>query len=452
MIAFAVDLPKVYAPPDVLAFVLADIAIILLAARVVGWVFVRLKQPRVVGEIVAGILIGPTVIGGALAKAPTPMKPAVDGHGLVNSLFPLQSFAVINYIGQIGLVFFMFLVGLELDQRLLKGRGRQILIVAASVVVVPVVLGFALAAILNSGRWEPAGVSYTTFALILGAALSVTAFPVMARILQEKGMMATQMGAVGVGAAAVITVLMFLVIAAASASASGSGIVSQVGVKALLTLALLAGLVVMGRPVMTYITRNWHQGDNLGEILALMLVFALAVGLAADRIGINALVGGFLFGLTVPAIPGMVEAVNERMQDAVVIFFLPIFLAVSGLRTDFRLLTPSLLLGLLLFLAMMILGKWGVGYAAGRSVGLPGPQANTLGVLVNCRGLLILVVGLIGLQLNVITPAMQAVFVVGAIVTTVMTGPLVDYFLARAAVPAVTEEDRRVTGVAVLSQ
>ena len=433
--------------PDVIAYVLGDLALILLAARAVGWVFVRFGQPRVVGEIVAGILIGPTVLGGALAAAATPAKPAVEGTGLVNHVYPLQAFSFLNYIGQIGLVFFMFLVGLELDQRLLKGRGRQILIMAVSVSVIPVALGFLVGAVLNSSTWQPAGVSYTTFSLILGAALSVTAFPVMARILQEKGLMSTQMGAVGVGAAAVVTVLMFLSIAAASLSASGSGIVSGVSVKFGYTIALLAFLAIVGRPVMAFLTRKWREGDALGEILALMLAGALGTGLAADRIGINALVGGFLFGLTIPARQGMVEAVNERLQDPVVLFFLPVFLAVSGLRTDFRLLHWGLIPGLLLFLALMILGKWGLGYAVGRSVGLKHHQAHTLGVLLNCRGLLILVVGLIGLQLKVITPQMQVVFVVGAIVTTLMTGPLVDYYSKKEEVP--TEADRRLSGVAI---
>jgi Kef-type K+ transport system membrane component KefB len=130
-----------------------------------------------------------------------------------------------------------------------------------------------------------------------------------------------------------------------------------------------------------------------------------------------------------------------------VIFFLPVFLAVSGLRTDLRLLKPDLFLGLLFSLALMIIGKWGLGYLVGRGVGLNSNQSNLLGVLLNCRGLLILVVGLIGLQLEVITPAMQAVFVVGAIVTTLMTGPLADVFVRREEVPA--EADRRVSGVAI---
>jgi Kef-type K+ transport system membrane component KefB len=243
---------------------------------------------------------------------------------------------------------------------------------------------------------------------------------------------------------------MFLLIAAASASAEQAGIVGDVGVKFLWTLALIAGLIVVVRPLLNLALSRIDNERHLETIIGAFLALALATGLAADRIGISALVGGFLFGVAVPASERLTQAVIERMLTAVVVFFLPVFLAVSGLRTNFRLLEPDLLLGILLFLALMILGKWGVGYVTGRALGLPGHQANTLGVLLNCRGLLILVVALIGLQLGVITPEMQLVFVIGAIVTTLMTGPLVDRFVApeEARVPA--EADRRASGVALL--
>jgi len=434
-------MPKGVAPPDVIAYVLADLALILIAARLVGRAFVAIGQPRVVGEIIAGILIGPTVLGGHIAT------PKADGAGLVNDLYPFQAFSFLGLIGQVGLVFFMFLVGLELDQRLLRGKGLKILFVAVAAVAVPVAFGFVAAGLLDSSTWQPAGVDTTTFALFLGAGISVTAFPVMARILQEKGLLSSEMGAVGVGAAAVVTVLMFLVIAGASASAAGSGVVSEVGLKLVYALALIVGLVVVGRPLMAQALRLVDEREHLGSIVALMLAGALATALAADRIGINALVGGFLFGVAVPASEGLALSVIERMQDAVVLFFLPVFLAVSGLRTDFRLLDWDLIPGILLFLALMIVGKWGVGYAAARAVGLESRQAHTLGVLLNCRGLLILVVALIGLQLSVITAEMQLVFVIGAIVTTLMTGPLVDYFTAEEP----TEADRHTSGVAILT-
>lgn len=441
--------PETLTPANVLAYVLADLAIILVAARAVGWVFARFGQPRVVGEIIAGILIGPTVLGGALAKAPLPGTPAVDGSGITNWLYPLQSFSFLNLIGQIGLVLFMFLVGLELDQRLLKGRGKQIAVMALAVVIVPIGFGFLVGAVLDSTTWRPEGVDSTTFALILGAALSVTAFPVMARILQEKGLTTLPMGAVGVGAAAVVTVLMFLAIAAASASAKGSGVIGDVGAKAGWTVGLIVALIVGVRPVVGFLTKRWQPGQSVDEILALCLALALGTALAADRIGISALVGGFLLGAAIPARKELSEAMIERMTSPVVLFFLPVFLAVSGLRTNLRLLdSADLIPGLLLFLALMILGKWGIGYVAGRAVGLSSNQANILGVLLNCRGLLILVVGLIGLQLGVITPTMQVVFVLGAIVTTLMTGPLVDRFARKEQVQP--EADRKTSGVALL--
>lgn len=454
--------PEVIAPADVVAYVLAALAIILIAARLVGEVFERIGQPRVVGEIVAGILIGPTLLGGAIATAPLPGVPGVAGTGLVNDLFPLQAFSFLNLIGQVALVFYMFLVGIELDQRLLKGKGRQMLTVALAVTIVPVALGFLGGALLGSTTWKPAGVSSTAFGLFLGAALSVTAFPVMARILQEKEMLATPLGAVGVGSAAIVTVIMFLIIAAASASAKGSGAVSGVGTKLLLLLGLIAVLVVVVRPALDLVTRGWKDDGKIpGNLLAGLIVGALATGLATDRILGAGLVGGFLFGMVVPVRPGLAEGVIARMTDAVILFFLPVFLAVSGLRTDLGLLNTGLIGGILLFVALMIIAKLGVGFAAGRAVGLNNRDAGTLGALMNCRGLLILVVALIGLQLGVITPQMQIVFVIGAIVTTMMTGPLVDLFISKEEIRRATMETtleeleearRRATGTAVIGR
>jgi Kef-type K+ transport system membrane component KefB len=282
--------------------------------------------------------------------------------------------------------------------------------------------------VLDSTTFKPDGISTGTFSLFMGAGLSVTAFPVMARILQEKGLMAAPMGAVGVGSAAVVTVVMFLIIAAASASAKNSGIVDSVGVKILLVLGLIAALLIVVRPLLTIFIGDWKEDDPIpGNVLGLLLVGALACGLATDRILGAGLVGGFLFGAAVPAVPGFGLAVIRRMESAVLLFLLPIFLAVSGLRTDLTLIDGTLLAGAAFFLVLMIAGKWGAGFLAGRAVGLNTREANAIGILMNCRGLLILVVALIGLQLGVITPATQVVFVIGAIVTTMMTGPLVGW-------------------------
>ncbi|MEK6328635.1 MAG: cation:proton antiporter [Actinomycetota bacterium] len=458
--------PEVLPPADVVAYVLADIAIILIAARIVGTLFEKIRQPRIVGEIIAGILIGPTVLGGALDKAANPDagSAAVMGSGLTHDLYPLQAFAFLNTIGQIALVLYMFLVGIELEKRLLRGRGRDMTIVALAVTAVPVAFGFLAAPLLESATWRPEGVSTTTFALFLGAGLATTAFPVMARILQEKNLLATPMGAVGIGSAALVTVLMFLVIAAASASAKDAGIVNQTGVRFLLLAALALGLAVVVRPLLGWVVRRYYtEGEPLnGNLLAFLIFGAIAAGLATDRIVNVALLGGFMFGaIAVPGAAGLAQAVIARMSDMVVLFFLPIFLAVSGLRTDLTLLEGKLIGGILLFLALMIVGKLVVGYLAGRAVGLKSDESATIGALMNCRGLLILVVALIGLQLGVITPQMQLAFVIGAIVTTMMTGPLVDRFVPKekarrmsqtVSVEDMAEADRSASGTASIAR
>ena len=432
--------PEALAPAEVIGFVLLDIAIILIAARIVGALAVKVGQPRIVGEMIAGILIGPTLLGGQLASGAITAidRPAVDGSGLVNELYPLQSFAFLNLIGLLTLVFFMFLVGLEVQQRLLKGRERQILVVALAVIAGPVALGFLVGAILDTpGRWmsevTPTGepVSSTTHALFLGAALAVTAFPVMARILQEKRMLSTPLGGIGVGAAAVVTPLMFLVVAGAVASAKGEGVPSTVGVKLVLAIAFAAFLFVAVRPLLRWVlARRFVSGEPLdGTLFAMLLIGAVLSGYVADQIGIHSLNGGFLFGACVPQIEGLGRAVIDRMLQFVVVFMIPIFLAVSGLQTDLTLLRPEHLAGIALFLGAMVVAKLGVGALAGRAVGLDWRESGVLGALMNCRGLMILVVALIGKQAGVITDPMQIAFVFGAIATTMMTGPLVDLFL-----------------------
>jgi hypothetical protein len=214
-----------------------------------------------------------------------------------------------------------------------------------------------------------------------------------------------------------------------------------VAIKLLLAVALTAFLFVVVRPLLKRFVLERFDPDKPinGTTFAILITGALASGLAADRIGINSLNGGFLFGACVPQLAGLARAVIARMSDFVVIFLIPVFLAVAGLQTDFRLLTWALVPGTLLFLFAMIAGKWFVGAGVGRAVGLKWREANTIGVLMSCRGLMLLVVTIVAGSFNGITPEMRVVFALGAIVTTMMTGPLVDAFLPKEAV----EEERR---------
>src|SRR6266511_593532 len=271
---------------DVVAYVLLDLGIILVAARLVGALFVSLKQPRVVGEIIAGILIGPTVIGGELATG------TAHGSGLVNRIFPHDAFS--------------------------------------------------------------------THALFIGACLAVTAFPVMARILQEKHMLDTDMGAIAIGAAALSLPLMFLMVAGAFASGP-RGVFDDVSVKLGLAVAFVAVLFLAVRPLLRLIlARRFVPGRPLdGDLYAMLLVGAFLSGYAADRIGIQALNGGFLFGACVPQVEGLSRAISDRMQQFVLVLLLPILLAVSGLQTNLRTFHADDIVGGLVFLAAMIVAQRG---------------------------------------------------------------------------------------------
>jgi Kef-type K+ transport system membrane component KefB len=428
---------------EVVAFVLFDLALIVALARCVGWVFVKLNQPRVIGEIVAGLILGPTILGGSVATSPDEA-----GSGLVGELFPYESFEFLNLMATLALVLFMFLVGLEVEQRFFHGRGQQIVVLGLAVTVVPFALGFGVAAVLDEPDvWrvlttrDGEDVPFVTHALFIGAGLAVTAFPVMARILQERHMLSTEMGAVAIGAAAVSLPLMFIVIASAFATGP-HGVPESALVKLLLALALAGLLFGVGRPALRWVLdRRYRPGEELSaDVFALLLVGVFLTGAAADRIGVQALTGGFLFGAAVPQLPGLAQAVIVRLQDLVVIVLIPVLLTVTGLQTNLRTFSLADIGGLVLFLGAMIVSKWGVSAFTGPAVGLSWRDSNAVGVLMNCRGLEILIVGLIGLQAGVLTEQMMAVFVLGAIITTLMTGPLFDRFAPQAAPPGPPRE------------
>lgn len=413
---------------DVVGYVLADLGIILLAARLVGSLFVRLRQPRVAGEMVAGILIGPTVLGAGPAAA----------------LYPPQAFAFLTLLGVLALVLFTFLVGMEVPQHLLRGAGTRVTIVGVAVVAASVGLGFALAPVLGApGVWRvavlPDGrvVPPTAHALLLAAGLAATALPVIARILQDKQLMATPVGALGIGVSAVVTPLTFLLVTAAAAALAGRGVPAEVALRLAATAVLVAVLVLVVRPLLRrLLARAFRPGGLDPGLLAVLLAGALLTALAADRIGIHALTGGLLFGAAVPQVPGLGAAVRARLGEVVAVLGIPVFLAVSGLQTDLRVLRPEHLGAIALFLGAVAVAKWGVGTAVGRACGLPGRQAGAAGVLLSCGGLVTLVVALAGRQLGLVTAPMQVVLAVTAIVSTLATGPLLDRYLAGPAAQA----------------
>lgn len=400
---------------DVVAAVLADLAIIVVVARIVGSLFIRLRQPRVVGEIIAGILIGPTVLGAGAAQL----------------VFPAGSLTFLGLFGTLALVLFTFLVGLEVPQSLLRGQQARVGLIAVAVVAASVGAGFALAPELDApGLWRMAGVPTAAQALLIGSGVAATALPVIARILQERGLMATSAGALAIGGAAVVTPLTFVVLGAGAAVRGGTDPLVTAGLQVVLTAALAAVLLVVVRPLLGRVLARRFAGTDLdGGMFALLLAGALLTAVATDRIGVQALPGGLLFGAAVPQLPGLARAVADRLQQVVVVVGIPVFFAVSGLQTDLRLLLPEHVVAVALFLVAVAVAKCGVGTGVARLTGLPARDAGAIGVLLSCGGLVTLVVALAARQLGLITPSMQVVFVVVAIATTLTTGPLLSRFV-----------------------
>lgn len=407
---------------------LEQLLVILLAAWCSGRLARVLGQPRVIGEMAAGIALGPSLFG-ALA-------PQLSG-----SVFPAEGLAPLATISQLGVLLFMFVVGLRLDLAALRQRAHAAVLVSHASIVVPFMLGTVLAA-----RFYPAFagqdanghvIPLLPFALFMGAAMSVTAFPVLARILAERQLMGTRIGAVAIASAAVDDVTAWCMLAGVVAVARrGDGLRSFV--VALASVGLFAAiLVIVGRRLLVYMDARRlattaatndpeARADVVGaEFVGLAILFALACALVTERIGVHAVFGAFLAGAIIPRQSGLAHELAERMEAVVSTVFLPVYFTFSGLRTDMGLLWSPALWGMCaLVLAAAIVGKFGGATIAARVVGMAWRDAIGVGILMNTRGLMELVVLNVGLELGVLSKTMFAIMVVMALVTTVMTSPL----------------------------
>ena len=415
---FPLTPPTSLSGPALTAYVLFDVFLIVVLARLLGSVMARIGQPRVVGEILAGVLLGPTLLGANLSGV----------------IAPAQARPILGAISTLALILFMFLAGVEYDMSKVKGRAGQAGLLAVLSIAVPALLGFPLAQLMHTPAYAgPAGAELLPFALFIGAALAVTAFPVMAHILMERGELNSPMGSLGVATTGIMSVLMFTYIAFAGAVASGgfSGLLRNIVL--IILFGLASALVV--RPLLARWFKSLAPGGAItGNGMALTFSGMVLYGLIGHLIGINALVGGFAWGLILPADLQLRQAIAGKVRDLAMIFFLPVFFALAGFSTDLKLLT----LGTLPIVALVLLAAIGgklVAAAPARAFGLDWSQIGILGSLFNARGLLVLVAGLIGIQLEIITTLTFTIIVIVALVTNLMTLPLLNLF-SRPARPA----------------
>ncbi len=392
------------------AYVLFDVAVIILLARILGNITVKIGQPRVVGEILAGILLGPTLLGQNLSQVIT----------------PLEARPIISALATLGLIFFMFIAGLDFDVEKALTKIKHAVFLALLAVGIPAILGFPIAYILHNSLYAgAAGTEILPFALFLGSALSVTAFPVMAHILMERGELNTSLGLLGVATAGFVSIFMFNYIGFAGTMASGAGF-DELTQKLILVLVFMVGSWFVIRPLLGRFLLSKMVGDFIdGTGMAVTFFGVVLFGIITQWLGLTALVGGFVWGVIFPIHPKIRKGVADRVRDVSLVFLLPIFFAVSGFSTDLKLLTIESLPGI----GLMLLGAVGGKFLAagfGKLIGLSWKDVGILGSLLNTRGLLVLVVGLIGLQLEIITPIMFTIFVVVALVTNLMTLPLLN--------------------------
>lgn len=395
---------------DVVWRFLLALATIAAATLATGRLLERAGQPRVVGEILGGVLLGPTALG---AVAP----------GVTGALFTPEVMELVQQLGLLGVVLFMLLVGLELDLGHLRRRGRLVLVVSHASIAVPFALGLLLALLLYS-ELAAERAAFAPFALFLGLSLSVTAFPVLAAILSAKGLRREPIGLVALACAAIDDVTawcLLLVVVALAGRQAASGVVGTI-------LALAAFVVLMltvGRRLLAAAARAVERRPDAAATLAVVIfVAALLSAMATERIGLHVVFGAFLLGAALPR-SGVVREAGVRLEH-VAALCLPLFFAVSGMRTDFGgvVSEPGHLLLAALILVVAIAGKLGAAGLAARAMGLPWRDAASLGVLMNCRGLTELVVLNVGLELGVISQSVFSMLVLMTLVTTAMTAPL----------------------------
>jgi Kef-type K+ transport system membrane component KefB len=405
-------------PQELLLHVLLALIVIIIASRLLGALFRRMQQPQVIGEVIAGILLGPSLLGR--------IAPHVQAFVLPDSVAPY-----LGIVAQVGVILFMFLVGLELETGLLRSRSHVTIAISHASIVVPFLLG-ALLALWLYPVLSDQQVSFTHFALFMGVSMSVTAFPVLARILTDRGLHRSQLGVIALSCAAVDDVSAWCLLAAivGLVRAQGSGgVLITLG----LTLSYIGFMLVMvRRSIERWLLRAALTGGAHEGASAWVLVGLLVSALITESIGIHALFGAFLLGAVIPHDSDLARQLARKLHDVVVVLLLPAFFAYTGMRTRLSLLDSwQDALFCALIVSVACLGKFGGTTLAGRLTGLSLRDAAALGVLMNTRGLMELIVLNVGLDLGVISPRLFARLVVMAVVTTLATSPLLSLFSQR---------------------
>lgn len=398
---------------DPLAILLAQIVTIILVARFFGWVFKKIGQPSVIGEIIAGIVLGPSLLGMYFPEFSA-------------ALFPVESLGNLKFLSQIGLILFMFVIGMELDLKVLKNKANEAVVISHASIVIPFALGIGLAYFVYN-RFAPEGVKFLSFSLFMGIAMSITAFPVLARIVQERGIHKTRLGAIVITCAAADDITAWCMLAVVIAIVKAGTFVSSLYIIMLAVLYVIAMLFIV-KPFLKRIGDLYGSKESIIKpVVAIFFLVLILSSYATEVIGIHALFGAFMAGAIMPDVPKFRTIFIDKVEDVSVILLLPLFFVFTGLKTEIGLINDPYLWKITGFIILVaVVGKFFGSALAAKFVGQNWRDSLTIGALMNTRGLMELIVLNIGLELKVLTPEVFTMMVIMALVTTFMTGPALD--------------------------
>ena len=412
-----------------LAILLAQIVTIILVARLFGWFFRKIGQPSVIGEMIAGIVLGPSLVGMYFPEFSA-------------ALFPKESLGNLQFLSQIGLILFMFVIGMELDLKVLKNKAHDAVVISHASIVIPFALGLSLAFFIYE-TYAPLGVEFSSFGLFMGIAMSITAFPVLARIVQERGMQKTRLGTIAITCAAADDITAWCILAVVIAIVKAGSLSSSLYVIGMAILYVIIMLKIV-RPFLKRVGDLNATRESLNkQVVAIFFITLLISAYASELIGIHALFGAFLAGVIMPENNKFRNIFIEKVEDVAIIVLLPLFFVFTGLRTQIGLLNdPELwkLTGLIILVA--VVGKFFGSALAAKFMGQNWKDSLSIGALMNTRGLMELVVLNIGYDLGVLSTEIFTMMVIMALVTTFMTGPALDFigFIFKDKITAVPEE------------
>jgi Kef-type K+ transport system membrane component KefB len=396
-----------------LAILIIQVIAIIFVSRIFGYIFNKIGQPTVIGEIIAGIVLGPSLVG--------LFFPEASGF-----LFPKESLPNLQFLSQVGLILFMFVIGMELDVKILRHQAHDAVVISHASIIIPYFFGMGLAYYLYAD-YAPDNISFLAFALFMGIAMSITAFPVLARVIQERDLTKTKLGSIAITCAAADDVTAWCILAAVIAIVKAGTFVSALYTIGL-AIAYVLVMIFAVYPLLKKIGNVYSERETISKsIVAVTFLVLLASAYVAEIIGIHALFGAFLAGVIMPPNFGFRKVMMEKIEDVSLVLLLPLFFVFTGLRTEIALLNQSHLWAVCGWIVLTaVAGKFGGSMLAARFVGQSWKDSLSIGALMNTRGLMELIVLNIGYDLGVLTPEVFAMMVLMALVTTFMTGPALD--------------------------